>query len=415
MGKYLCFYSFVYITVNEGAALLYNTINGARVVVDNSLLVEKLESLIACVDACFYGIKVDSVLEQQEAYQTFQNQVIESSSGDILFLDDECLPIHIAPSLKVLNNIVAFGRDKKRGEGITTENELQDKNLRLNENVFQLSFFINSSEQESWKHCQRVYKQYLFPEIGKREELDLRLIEEVTAADFPNLTNINLVIGTVTKNNSLAINSLLRRIKEKNVTIMVYMLIDDFIKIAQTPDKVTDVIYVVWMDSYDKQFEIQNKSEFKQLSFQFLASNDAELSVLEAYPDSPNSFIRFYYTGDNKQFCIDNLSYSMDDLFDHTHEEKELLVNTAFDANHMGHLVILSNGDVYSNINKECIGNFPLDSIQKVLQREFTQSKHWFITRKEKEPCATCLFYALCPAVTDIEYCLDKYDLCNMK
>lgn len=415
MGKYLCFYSFVHITVNGGAVLLYNTINGARILADNFLLVEKLGSLIACADACFYGIKVDSVLELEEAYQVFQNQVVEFSFGDVLSLDDKCLPIHIAPSLKVLNNTVAFGRDEKREKNMTAGSEFQDKDLRLNENVFQLSFFINSARQERWKYCQRVYKQYLFPEIGRREELDFKLVEELLGADFPNLSAVNLVVGAVTEDNGFAINHLLRRVKDKKVTLMVYVLIDDFIKIAQSVDRVTDVIYVVWVDSYEKQFEIWNKSEFKQLSFHFLVSNDVELEALGAYPDSPNNFICFYYTGDNKQFCIDNLSYTMDDLFNDTREEKELLVNMAFDSNHMGHLVVLSNGKVYSNINKESIGHFPSDSIEKVLQREFMQSKHWFITRKEMKPCDTCLFCALCPAITDIEYCLEKYDLCDMR
>lgn len=91
------------------------------------------------------------------------------------------------------------------------------------------------------------------------------------------------------------------------------------------------------------------------------------MKELESYSDSQNCFICFYYTGNNKEFCVENLSFSIDDLFNRRHEEKQLLANSALDSNHFGHLVILSNGEVYSNVNKPSIGRLPYDNVYDLI------------------------------------------------
>lgn len=415
MAEYLCFYNFVHISLSQHTALLYNTINGAHMTVSNLLLVEKLRLLEECSDLSFYGIRIDADIAEVIDFQELTKFVLESISGNILSLDSEHMPIHIVPSLKVLNEQVPGAINRKVvQEKIFMENDRQKSYMHYNENVFQISFFINASYNDKWQGYPDAYRQYMFPEIGKNTELDFELIKTIVECNFPNLSQVNLIIGNVVDDNIVNINNLIRMLKVKT-NLVVYILIDDFKKIALSEDKSIDITYVVWTDSYDNLCKLGDYSEFKQIFFQFLIGDDRKLKELESYSDSQNCFICFYYNGNNKEFCVENLSFSIDDLLNRRHEEKQLLANSALDSNHFGHLVILSNGEVYSNVNKPSIGRFPYDNVYDILIREFSQYRHWFVTRKDIKPCSDCLFSALCSSVTDVEYCLNTYNLCDVE
>ncbi|MBW9279484.1 hypothetical protein [Bacteroides fragilis] len=415
MAEYLCFYNFVHISLSQHTALLYNTINGAHMTVSNLLLVEKLRLLEECSDLSFYGIRIDADIAEVIDFQELTKFVLESISGNILSLDSEHMPIHIVPSLKVLNEQVPGAINRKVvQEKIFTENDRQKSYVHYNENVFQISFFINASCNDKWEGYPEAYRQYMFPEIGKNTELSFELIKTIVECNFPNLSQVNLIIGNVGDNNIVNINNLIKMLKVKT-NLVVYILIDEFKKIALSEDKSVDITYVVWTNSYDNLCKLGDYSKFKQLFFQFLICDDRELKELESYSDSQNCFICFYYTGNNKEFCVENLSFSIDDLFNRRHEEKQLLANSALDSNHFGHLVILSNGEVYSNVNKPSIGRLPYDNVYDLLIREFSQYRHWFVTRKDIKPCSDCLFSVLCSSITDVEYCLNTYNLCDVK
>ena len=46
--------------------------------------------------------------------------------------------------------------------------------------------------------------------------------------------------------------------------------------------------------------------------------------------------------------------------------------------------------------------------------KEIHESKNWFRTRSKVKPCKSCIYNALCPPISNYEYYLKEYNLCNI-
>jgi len=66
---------------------------------------------------------------------------------------------------------------------------------------------------------------------------------------------------------------------------------------------------------------------------------------------------------------------------------------------------------IYTNLNHEKIYNsFDLN---KIIEKEFFLNKSWLRIRKDVEPCNVCVYNAICPPISNYEYVLNRFDLCE--
>lgn len=81
-----------------------------------------------------------------------------------------------------------------------------------------------------------------------------------------------------------------------------------------------------------------------------------------------------------------------------------------------GIMIIMPNGETYSNINHNSLGNAFDDilSINKLVYKEMRHGKAWFKVRDEI-PCKNCCNKSLCPSPSNYEIVTNRVNLCNIK
>ena len=120
-----------------------------------------------------------------------------------------------------------------------------------------------------------------------------------------------------------------------------------------------------------------------------------------------------YYNGENLDFIVDELSYTIKDVMSIKMTIKTLFENQNINSNIFGELFIFPNGDIYSNIFKKSIGNIAYSTIKRILYKELSESHNWFFVRQDVEPCQECVYNIFCNPITRIEQACMKYDFCT--
>lgn len=92
---------------------------------------------------------------------------------------------------------------------------------------------------------------------------------------------------------------------------------------------------------------------------------------------------------------------------------KKYLANQAINTYDFGKINIMSNGDVFANMNFLPIGNIYKDSVYDIVCKELNEGESWFRVR-DKEPCNRCVFQWLCPSPSDYEIAIGLTNLCHV-
>ena len=79
---------------------------------------------------------------------------------------------------------------------------------------------------------------------------------------------------------------------------------------------------------------------------------------------------------------------------------------------YFGNVTIMFNGDVYNNINNDCIDNIFRHSLLQLLLNN-GKSNNWFLTRDKITPCNKCIYRFLCPPISNYEFAINRFNLCN--
>ena len=106
---------------------------------------------------------------------------------------------------------------------------------------------------------------------------------------------------------------------------------------------------------------------------------------------------------------------NLDDLINIPVNKTTIFRRQVLNENFFGKLNILSNGDVYPNMNYKPIGNIFENSfsINEIVFNEMHNGKSWFKIRNEY-PCMDCCNRYLCSSPSNYELVLNKPDLCNV-
>lgn len=84
-------------------------------------------------------------------------------------------------------------------------------------------------------------------------------------------------------------------------------------------------------------------------------------------------------------------------------------------SNFYGSLIIFPDASVRSALNSKVIGNLEYEDLSKMIDQEIRKGNTWRLVRNKQEPCKDCLFRDLCPPISDLEMCVERYDLCTLK
>lgn len=103
----------------------------------------------------------------------------------------------------------------------------------------------------------------------------------------------------------------------------------------------------------------------------------------------------------NIDFIEENVFLTKEEIKALHPTKREIFAHQAVNTELFGDLTILSDGNVYSDVNSPKIGTIE-DSIYDILKKEKDSKKGWLHIR-ESEPCSRCLYQWICPSPSHYE------------
>jgi len=122
-----------------------------------------------------------------------------------------------------------------------------------------------------------------------------------------------------------------------------------------------------------------------------------------------------FYNGRNLGFLKKHVFMKKIDIMTSRPEMHDIFMRSALNPANFGKLTILTNGDVYANVNAPRLGRLGNDSVYRMVYREMDRGTSWRRSRLEVKPCNKCLYNLLCPPILNYEYVLGRNNLCQAR
>ena len=120
------------------------------------------------------------------------------------------------------------------------------------------------------------------------------------------------------------------------------------------------------------------------------------------------------YTGDNIDFFKENVFLTKDDILSTPLSISDFFINQSMNIFDFGKISIMSNGDIYANVNYPILGNIHTHSIYEIISKELEEGRSWLRIRNQA-PCNTCLYQWFCPSPSNYEIAIGRPNLCHVK
>lgn len=120
------------------------------------------------------------------------------------------------------------------------------------------------------------------------------------------------------------------------------------------------------------------------------------------------------YTGDNIDFFKENVFLTKDDILSTPLSISDFFINQSMNIFDFGKIAIMSNGDIYANVNYPILGNIHTHSIYEIISKELEEGRSWLCIRNQA-PCNTCLYQWFCPSPSNYEIAIGRPNLCHVK
>ena len=120
------------------------------------------------------------------------------------------------------------------------------------------------------------------------------------------------------------------------------------------------------------------------------------------------------YTGDNIDFFKENVFLTKDDILSTPLSISDFFINQSMNIFDFGKIAIMSNGDIYANVNYPILGNIHTHSIYEIISKELEEGRSWLRIRNQA-PCNTCLYQWFCPSPSNYEIAIGRPNPCHVK
>ena len=149
-------------------------------------------------------------------------------------------------------------------------------------------------------------------------------------------------------------------------------------------------------------FEVTSKDNYSQIN-KFIEEFGIEKHQLKPV-----------YTGDNIDFFKENVFLTKDDILSTPLSISDFFINQSMNIFDFGKIAIMSNGDIYANVNYPILGNIHTHSIYEIISKELEEGRSWLRIRNQA-PCNTCLYQWFCPSPSNYEIAIGRPNLCHVK
>ncbi|MDB9150910.1 TIGR04150 pseudo-rSAM protein [Parabacteroides distasonis] len=404
MDKYWLYLEpYVFVFKNKDKAILYNTINSSCIdVVENSEIFAVLEKMRDVSNG--YCVKIDSTFFDSDNNRQFIKILRETYSGDIEVVTlNNKKPFIISPSLLVYNNFL-----KERRANIPI------RSRSIVRNIFEVNIYIGAECGLNCAGCNSYYKQTIHCTdfyCGNLSYGDYkRIFSMINTYKIPT---VNILGGDILK-------------YDKIFLLMDFISQLDFKPRIYICDKNIDFDLLKKMMNYNFNIEILFHTPFDweyingllldNVNFNFIVDDEADLKIIGECDCLKTRPFNVYpvYNGDNIDFFKKYVFLNKNDITRTRIDKKTIYRRSVINDNFFGKLILLPNGDVYSNMNSEKrIGNILQMSFGEIAYKEISEGDYWLRTR-DFGVCEDCVYKLLCPSISNYELFLNRENLCQL-
>lgn len=394
-------YPYVFIDSVKNGVILINSLDGKVKIYENKDIVSFLNKLKE-------NNYVKILTEEESLNIHISNVLIELKEdffGNRVELNKE--PVIFPPYPRLLgsneNNIDNIGKDET-GENLLDYTHQVDIHL--------------STINDDFKYID-AFKQIDFPVLSKQTKiLDVDKVVKIITQFKSVGMQLRFLIGDSLNDSYL--EQLVSYLIDNNrkATFLFKQNQFDYKILLNKLNKDNFFNIEIWVDNY-KDYEFFETINVSGNNIKLLAliSNEEEFNQLAAIEEQLDNLAIDYVpfvTEDNYSFIEDNVFTDVEDIVNQPNEMLEIQQKYVLNPLNFGRIIILTNGDTYSNTNFSCLGNIENNFMGEMIIKEFTEIKSWMKTRMEVSPCKDCYYRLLCPPITNYENYLNKFDFCNI-
>ncbi len=417
---WLFFHPYVYLSVKKSRAILYNTLNHNLLEYESGSpvysLIKRLNS-----DSSLYVIRLKGT-EITGAVGQFVKILREQFFGDTVDTTlSEKKPVQLKPVLNL----------QKTMEGITIDGE-KSKSLYLDETpdyLNEVTLYLNNNCLQSCSLCRDrdAFKQ--FPCCNKNNGGNKQLaVDDVktllTQAGKSNLHKLNINGGNLLAYPDLEeLIKLLNPIPVLKTYFLHYLNIEEkdsfFNLLKARNNQLTVTVHFPSVPAIpaDKIKLLEQVRLGRPPRFQLVVQKEEDFETGEAFVSKFGiENFRFvpYYNGKNLDFFKKHIFLDRESIRQGRPKINDILARTVLNTAAFKKLTILSDKSVYAGLNHPKIGKLGKVHIMDMIYNELNKGKSWTRVRKNVSQCKSCAFHALCPPISEYEYAIGKYNLCNI-
>jgi len=348
-----------------------------------------------------YSVELTEEAKNSSDVHHFVNNLLEIGAARLISdTDVKKGDVSLKPVLKIHETIDDFVRKHERGVG-----------GRIIQHIHELTFFINGSKYGN----DQFYRQTIFPTKHESMLEMEKIIRFIRNSKNPFLNNINLV-GNIFSFPDFEV--LLQNIETFEIPVTICITASDVLDNRELLKR-TD-----WHDKTSFRILMDKKDNIEQVivffgdlkitfSVDFIVFSEKDyLGVEQISTTVKGSFVPVY-NGENIDFFESNVFIQETEILASALSKREIFKRQATNIFYFGKLTVLSDGNVYADVNQIPLGTID-DTVYSIVYREFTEGKSWFRVRDFK-PCKDCIYQWLCPSPSNYETIIGKANLCHVK
>lgn len=399
---------YVHVSIKKNRALLYNTLSGKKLEFGHRSIIRMIKAMMKKENLLVIEVRKKEF--EKPCINEFIAAIKDHFMGDLADVNASVAkPIQLMP---MISNHADVRRAKKSiykpGKSIMTY-------------LYELTIYINGG---AGVNHDNIYKQFLFPRPGtegRTKELAVHRIDPLlTELKGSGLYSLNVIGGNILVYSEF--EKLLTCLESypllKTFHIYYTDAADYLDRVHRINGEKAKIEFSVTFPVNLKKFEtiVHYIKAKENMSVLFAIANENELETCEQLISryNPVNFqIKPYYNGTNIDFFRNVVYIDSDHIRESTPSQKEIFQRMAMNSNDFGKLTIMTNGDIYANLNHPRLGNINKNSISDVIYKELFKGKSWLSIRGQKRPCNGCLYNVLCPPLSNYEYVIGGNNLCH--
>ncbi|WP_439809480.1 TIGR04150 pseudo-rSAM protein [Parabacteroides distasonis] len=355
-----------------------------------------------------YSVKIHVKDLEDVRLLNFVKSLQASGDGDIIEGDLE-KPLIMPPILNLQKSV----------------ERLKEHKVSIGENILsylhEISIYVNGTCLLDCPNCQDRHKQYLCC-TKSANTLDPTFLKNFLFSISQTKIAITLVGGNIFQYGLEEILAILVGIDVTHTLVSDWRNIPEDLGLLNETKKenfqlkilvneLTDTSPVIALAQRIKDLQIKQYWVISITSFLEYEKAEALSESLSELVDDVT--IRPFYTGENIAFFEECIFIDQEELDNIELDRQGVFALQALNTNNFGKITILSDGNVYANVNEKSLGHIQ-DPIKKMLCEELEKGTSWRRTRYDLAPCSQCRYKLICPSPSNYELAIEKNNLCHI-